>query len=381
MGTCGCLDNDDEKNREINTLNNNDSNNKKEVYEENKNKIDNFELNTKGFPNIGNSCYMNSFLQILFHCPHFLYELKNVFRNYTSEKYLIKNKCLIKNIIDLSIYPEKKELLYAIKNFMQNISDYGSFKENDSQEFGKYLINEILINIKGQEDNFSQIDIISNKKMSNNSEKKKRYKDFIEKYQKNEIFIENMFVVNECNIISKEKNISNIIFNTSFDIELIFPNNKNNEYDKEYSLEDLLDFKYKNISKGYTKNYKSEKVTQDVTAKLCRIPNILIISIVRAFLNKDLNKSILIIPEVLNLKNYIDNDLINIHFEKKKNNIKTKYHLFAINEKEGNTYYNGHYYCFINIKKKWYLFSDEKVEEHKVNLSSKEVVGLFYKKF
>ena len=34
----------------------------------------NYEYNTtQGFDNIGNSCYMNSFLQILLHCPNFLY--------------------------------------------------------------------------------------------------------------------------------------------------------------------------------------------------------------------------------------------------------------------------------------------------------------------
>ena len=187
-----------------------------------------------------------------------------------------------------------------------------------------------------------------------------------------------MFVVNECNIIFKENKKQDFIFNTSFDIELIFPNSKNNEYDKEYSLEDLLDFKYSNKSKGYKNNYKNEKVTQDVIVKLCRIPNILIISIVRTFLNKDLNKSKLIIPKVLDLKKYIDNDLIYIHSGKNKNNNKTKYKLFAVNVKKGNTDYNGHYYCYIYIKQKWYLFSDEKVEEHKANLSSKEVVGLFY---
>ena len=33
--------------------------------------IEKFQINTIGFPNIGNSCYINSFLQILFHIPNF----------------------------------------------------------------------------------------------------------------------------------------------------------------------------------------------------------------------------------------------------------------------------------------------------------------------
>lgn len=41
-------------------------------------KID-FEFQTQyGFDNIGNTCYMNSFLQILFHTPNFLIELKKI---------------------------------------------------------------------------------------------------------------------------------------------------------------------------------------------------------------------------------------------------------------------------------------------------------------
>ena len=43
------------------------------------NKIDNFEFQTEySCANIGNTCYMNSFLPILFHTPSFLTLLKKI---------------------------------------------------------------------------------------------------------------------------------------------------------------------------------------------------------------------------------------------------------------------------------------------------------------
>ena len=56
--------------------------------------------------------------------------------------------CLLKSIIELSKKPEKTAYLYSIKYFMKNISDYETSYQNDSQEFGKDLINQIIFNIK-----------------------------------------------------------------------------------------------------------------------------------------------------------------------------------------------------------------------------------------
>ena len=240
---------------------------------------------------------------------------------------------------------------------MKNISDYGASNQNDSQEFCKDLTNQIIINIKKirniKNDSYSETK--KNSEIINNSEKKERYNHFLSKYQKKELSIETLFLVNECEIIYKNNIISNLIFNTYFDIELSFPTNKNKEYLSKYHLEDLIEFKYNSStsSKGAIKN--------DVT-KLCRLPKILIISIIRRVINKDLIKSILHFPNNLDLKNYIDSDLISFH-SRKRERINTAYILFATNNKIGNYGNNRHYQCQINIENEWYLFKDKTVRK------------------
>ena len=337
--------------------------------------MDDFEFKAVGFINIGNSCYMNSFLQILLHCPNFLYELKGIYQRHSF------GNCLIKNIIDLSNsqYPYNKQYLYSIKECMKNISDYGSFIQNDSQDFGKDLINEIIVNIKKKEQDYSS-SIYNNESDESEIIDKKtkidKYQKYINKYQGEETFIEKMFTINECLYIYEEQNITNIIFNTSFDILLNFPKNKNKMYNEEYSLEKLLDLNYNNKNNNYmkkNKKNKKDKILKTTMTKLCKLPKILMISIVRAIFKKDLIKSILYFPEFLDLENYIDKDLLNAHLNK------TQYKLFAVNEHEGNDLNSGHYYCHIKIKNDWFLFSDEKVKKSKIKLSSVNVVGLFYK--
>ena len=206
--------------------------------------------------------------------------------------------------------------------------------------------------------------------------KKDRYKRYINKYQNEETFIEKMFTINECEYIYKEKNIINIIFNTSFDILLSLPKNKYKMYNEEYYLENLLDLNFNNKNNNYAKinkKRKKDKIFKTTTTKLCKLPKILMISIVRSIINEDLIKSILNFPENLNLEKYIDKDLINIPSNK------THYKLFAINEHEGNDLNSGHYYCHIKIKNDWFSFSDEKINKSTIKLSSKNIVGLFYK--
>ena len=306
----------------------------------------NFELEKKGLYNIGNSCYINSFLQILLHIPQFLYNLKKEYQNTN------KKSPLIENIINLSKYPNNKKYLYLIQEYMNNISpNYSPFHQADSQTFGIDLINEIITSIKGDDNSFeTDKDVNFNKK---NTNKKKAYTKYVNKYQNTLISLEKMFLINECFNINN-KNIIKYSFFTNLNIELVFPN----KIKTNYNLKDLLNFKYNNTSK-----------------KICKIPKVIIITIVRSFINRELISTSLEFPEELNISDYTDKDLI-------IKNECLKFKLFAINEKEGIFKKNGHYYCLIQLRNEWYKFDDRKV--NKINRNSNEaffsrnVVGLFY---
>lgn len=328
-------------------------------------KIENFEESTIGFYNFGNNCYMNSFLQILFHCPGFLKALKDDCGD------LFDQPCLIKSLIELSKNPRNFQCLKEIKKYMsEDCSEYGSSRQNDSQDFGKDLINKIIKNIGGGLDNsFFEEESECETEIITPQEKIEKYIFYLKNLKSKEekrILVEDLF-----QLMESEEKISNrgarLFFNISLYIDLFFPKKQ-----KEiYKLEDLLDFIYQN-------NYESNEMKENIKGikvkrKICHLPKILIINIERAIYGNDyeLNSSILHIPKIINLQNYIDNDLI----EKKES---TNYELFAINEKAGYYKSYGHYYCYINIKSKWHLFNDDKVYETNPNFNSEKVVGLFY---
>ena len=332
--------------------------------------INNFESEKIGFNNIGNSCYMNSILQILLHIPNFLENLKNDYKKSKNESQLIQS------IINLSYYPNNNRNLYSIQEYMSTISNnYEQFHQGDSQNFGIDLINEIINNIKGEEDISSQYN--KNININNNNivnYKINKYDEFIQKFQnENELIsLEKMFIVNESeNYFYKNGNF-NIKFNCLLHIELSFQKNDKYEKSDKHSLKDLLYVKY--ITKKTEIEKKKNTYSEiDKTYKICKLPKILIITISRAEVGEKLKTKKLVIPKEINLSEYIDKDLIN------KRNF--KYKLFAINEKEGNSKSNGHYYCFIKIDDDWYLFDDEYVTKKTPNFTSRNAVGLFYKEF
>lgn len=362
-------------------------------------------LKTKltGFQNIGNSCFMNSFLQILFHTPYFLETLKESNKD--------KNDILIDSLIQLSENHKKVYLLKKIKKLMADIDkSYETKVQNDSQEFGIFLINKIISNIKGNL-KFNDDDYYNSEEININNCKEHKLQKFNE-YKKiyciKETLLDKMFQFHEIlfNIDSHEQifcNYKKIDFNSFLNIELSFPfNNKKNIY----NLSELLEYKYpknplleintesisklKELWKKFLEkikqlfnrfcgeeNEENIRYNDDINdlyySNLVTLPNILIISINRALLGKSINKNILIFEETLDLKNYLDNDFLA--------NQDTKYKLFGVNICYKSFFESGHYYSFVKIDDKWHKFDDDKpVVIQEPEFESKYVVGLYYVK-
>ena len=306
-----------------------------------------------GLCNIGFTCYMNSFLQILFHSPEFLSEI-NKFKGKSTRNVIINNLFkIIKN-------PNNENNLYDFKYSLKLISkDYSDFIQNDSQQFGIDLIEEIISEVKNEQ--YLKTESQSDTNDSYEINPKQDYEKFLKKYQNNMISLEKMFSVNEYTI-SQKNGKKEIRFETFLNINLFFPKQNNNKcFSLKHSLNELFDLKYNKSN--------NKKI------RICNFPDILILTIVRVVLEQDIKyyKNELEFPEFLQLKEYADKDITKSD--------KSEYILFGVNKKMDYSGNNGHYYCEIKINDIWYKFDDSnfKSDIEFYNVSD-EVVGLFYAK-
>ena len=394
--------------------------------------ISNFELTKNiGFSNIGHTCYMNSFLQILLHTPSFLPKLKEVYKN------KIGQNTLINTIIQLSEYPNDTKYLYQIKKIMSKANpNYGTFTQYDTQIFAIDFIYMMIDEIKNEisetesssheEDNTLNIDdkIIKMNKLNK----------FISDCEKlgEKTVMEELFSFIDYSIKYKNNfiDINKIIYNSILNIELTFPSNLSKN---SYSLYELLDNKYQNnnfnkktidentnannnknqtssifryfggffytlfscclkkeieddeadneiqttktnISKEFSNNIINEAYEVKSISKIVSLPNILIISFDRGIEGKPLISSTVSFDDALELRDYIDTDLYDIK-------LGTTFKLYAINIRQGSTIHSGHCYSYVKVDNDWICFNDSYAHHENPTYSLDTVVGLYYIKY
>ena len=101
------------------------------------------------------------------------------------------------------------------------------------------------------------------------------------------------------------------------------------------------------------------------------LPKILIISLDRGIEGKALISSFVSFDELLDLQNYVEEDLYDI-------NLGTRYKLFAINIREGSTISSGHCYSYVKVGNDWVCFNDSYCKIEKPIYCLNSVVGLYY---
>lgn len=317
------------------------SNDNNEYYKKMKNKqINNFQTSYSGFPNIGNSCYMNSFLQILLHTPNFI----SIIDQYNANN---DDQGLLMNLYNLTIYPYNSIYLHNIKKIMGSVNkDYLYYEPGDSQRFAIDFIDKLISESKN-ENSFLDYSVMD----ENFKNRIEKYDNFIEKFNNKSDNIEKLFQFVEVSR-GNFKILDN--FSINLNIELNFPTN----YKNNINIYDLLNMKY----------------NEDL--KIADLPEILIISLNRGITGKKLIKTNVSFPLELNIDKYIDKSLIN--------NLQSKnYTLYAINERYGQSKNQGHYTCYIKIKLNpnkecWRYFSDLYVIDSEPKLYSTNVYGLYY---
>ena len=322
-----------------------------------------------GIMNLGNSCFINACLQILIHCPLFIYKLiKNL--NLINENTPITSNfisiCIMmantnKKRIDISDF---KNIL-GIKHVI-----YDSYMQNDSQEFCRILLEDISRELNEIKEELTIYRMLSN---SDRKSKEERDIEFHENFiQREKSIVTDLFYAQVLNIFKCECKAEIYSFQKILDFPLLFPDNKNNDV---LSINDLLQLYFKTEYIDFEticqKCQKKAKHKKEI--RISRAPDILILSLQRIDVINNRKKLDYLVnfPQKLNMYEFMDHDC--------GHDKDCEYELFGIINHMGSIN-SGHYYSYIKIENKdWFEFNDSKVMKiDNLSDTSESAYALFY---
>ena len=308
-----------------------------------------------GLANLGNTCFMNSCLQVLSHT----YEL-NDFLNNEKFKQRLNDKIdtvillewdnLRKSLWDQNTTIIPKRFLQAVHKIaqMKKQSNFIGYLQNDVSEFFLFIIDcfhnslsrEINISIKGTTKNETDKLAFLCYEMIRNL------------YQKDYSEIWNLFYAVHLSKITRKDNQKMISITPEpyFMIDLPIPPNN-----KSPNLFDCLDYYISGESiEDYYDETAKEKTTIQKELQFWSFPTILTIDLKRFNSNFQKNQIKVDFPtEHLDLSKYV------VGYQKET----YKYELYGVCNHSGNVM-GGHYTAYVkNANGKWYLFNDTSVSE------------------
>ena len=333
--------------------------------------VGNFSSSLTGLMNLGNTCYINTCLQILIHCTPFISKFLEMSNKMFQKK--IRPSPISDAFYELliQIYENNNQIDYIDPNiFVEKMTSlhrhfYGN-QQHDAQEFCRFLLQDFNCELNEVENPSSYRNEIAYNK------------------DKRQMFIN---YKNDC--LSKENSFITDLFIGYFSFEYTCECGF-----KEYSFSQFLDLPVQ-MDPGFhrfdllqmLKNTFKKKSIVDMAEncavcnrtshktemmRIASLPQILIISLQR--INPDngkKNNSPVNFTESMDLTQIIDTDI--------SDNYSSIYNLFAVTNHVGeiNT---GHYFSYIKIGNIWFCFEDirvYKIGPH-IDLTSKEIYTLFY---
>tara|TARA_Y100000816_G_C26099746_1_gene582588 strand:+ start:914 stop:1942 length:1029 start_codon:yes stop_codon:yes gene_type:complete len=326
-----------------------------------------------GLANLGNTCYMNSCIQILSH----IYELHDISNMYSNEKLSSKNGVFVewKKLLTLMWSKNCKISPGAFLKTIQNESKkkknslFSGYDQNDACEFLIFILNCFHENLSSKV-NISINGTIKNKRDTIAVKVYKRFKEIIENDYSDIVRLFNGLSVTLIKDYHDTKKICSVSADPFYSIQLPIYNIKGitlQECLKRYIQPEEL----KDDNAWYNEESKS-KINVLKNTIFWSLPEILIIELMRFNYNGGKIHTIVDFPlENLDMKPYVIGYNSNNYI----------YDLFAVCNHSGNQF-GGHYHSHIkNTNGKWYNFDDTDVNEISINkvVSSKSYC-LFYRR-
>ena len=340
-----------------------------------KRRLDNTDFNNIiykeiGMINLGNTCFINSCLQVLIHCPYFIYnffkQIRSIDINETIISAYFYQVCLtMMNTINT------QEKYIDITNFRGAFGakhpTFEGYLQNDSQEFCRIFLEDIS----------EELNIVKNKELykvlTNTDRKTKitRDREFDLNFKgREQSIITDLFYSQIITTYTCECKGAIYAFQKLLDFPLLLRENMKiiDIYDllRIYFQDEIIDFE-----KQCEKCHKVSKHKKII--KISRPPTILILSLQRIDpITQKKNECIVNFPKVLDMSEFLDHDC---GFD-----MQPFYDLYAVVNHIGNIE-SGHYFSYIKFhqRENWYEFNDSSVKNIGNNIESfPYAYALFY---